>query len=277
MPRQFTAATFKRLQKQGKIGTGGFKFNKKRKASKPSRPDSTFASKVLAVINRKEETKYVAEDVLPAQAVLSTQTTPANLARILPNMSQGVGDFQRIGDQVVPVRARAMWVVNVNGVNNDFQDITINLLVLRVKGASTAAAVAATPATKLLMAGNGNFVDPDSAVFTQQQMISYVNHYKLNTDQYTKLKHFKRRFANGSYGINGVPGANATSQIAIAQPMHTFTWSWVPPKLKYNGAGDLLPTNHYPVYLIWATTNDGGAYSGRLTYSLRTELFYKDA
>jgi len=153
--------------------------------------------------------------------------------------------------------------------------------VLAVKGCGTAAAVAALPAKQLLRTGAGINCDPDAGVFNQYEFLEQVNHYPVNTEQYTVLKHFKHRFAKGSYDINGPPGTNGTTQICITPPSHTFQYSWVPPTLKYGtdptGVPTLLPTNHYPVYIMWATTNDGGPYQGLLYYGFRTDLWYKDA
>jgi len=240
--------------------------------------NSAFAMKVDAVINRHLETKYVAQDINLSVGVPSGQTTPAAFAaqQMLPALSQGAADNQRTGNSIQPTMARSYFTVHFNALNTDFTDVTLNLLILHVKGAATAAAIAQVPAGQLLRIGNGLNTDPDATVYTQPQFLEHINRYGVNPEQYTVKKWFRRRFAKGSYDINGVPGANATSQNAINQPCHTFTYKWVPPQLDYQNGLATLPTNHCPVYAIWCTANDGTTYSGQLSWGLRTEMFFKD-
>jgi len=251
-------------------------FSQKARAAFTAR-SGKVAQVVKAVLARQIETKYIAEDTVANTLVAAGTTTPANLARMLPNLAQGAGEFTRVGDRIKPVRATCTWSVHYNAANVNFQDVTVHILVLTAKGATTAAAVAQLPATNLLKIGNGNNTDPDQAVYTQTQLMEHINNYPVNEALYTVKRHFKRRFAKGSYDINGVPGANATAQIAVAQPLVNFKYSWTPPALKYNAAGNTLPSNHYPVYVIWCTTNDGGAYAGQLSYGVRCEMTFKDA
>jgi len=231
---------------------------------------------IKSVARSQMETKYVGETIIANSLVPALAVVPGNLTRILPGLAQGNADDQRIGDKVSPVRATTRWTVHFqNGVSNNLEDLQYNLLVLMVKGAKTAAAVATVGANTLLRNGQGGNTDPTG--FTQAQFIESVNHFPVNTDQFTVLKRFKHRFAKGSYDVTGVPGANATTQIAQQSPCVTFSYSWVPPSLDYNTAVDVLPTNHYPVFIHWVSVNDAGAYSGNLYYGVRTDLFYKDA
>lgn len=243
----------------------------------PPRASKGLKRTIAKVVNSQLETKYVAQDLVGGALVTSGGTTPGILLQMLPALGQGGGDFQRNGVVVQPVRASCKWVVHFNGANTNFDDMTVHLLILSVKGRQTANAVSQIVGPSLLRGGNGNYADPDPATYTQTQLMEHVNNYGINTEQYTRLKWFKKRFAKGSYGINGVPGANATSQIAVERPNVTFNYTWKPPTLKYLTGAPTLPTNHYPVYVIWATTNDGGAYSGNLSYGLRSEMFFKDA
>jgi len=223
------------------------------------------------------ETKYIAADLVLSSQVPSGQTTPGQFKQMLPPIIQGAGDNNRIGDTIKPIKARTMITVNFNQSTINFDDVEVNVLVLTAKGAHSQGAVGGLPPGQLLRVGNGTNTDPDATVYTQLQFLQHINKYHVNQEQYTLCKWFKRRFAKGSYNLNGAPGANATAQIAIAQPMHTFTYEWKPPVLRYSTPGSVLPTNHYPVYLVWCTTTDGGPYSGSLEFGTRTEIYYKDA
>lgn len=254
-----------------------------RKTASAKGGKSTFAKKVLAVVARKEETKYVANlcvepggTIQIGIPIASAVVTPANLIGLLPVLTQGVGENQRIGDRVSPVRARTTFTYYLSNTPNMF-DVTMNLLILTVKGAQTAAAVAATPAASLLKVGNGGNADPNDP--NQTNMLSIVNHYPVNTDQYTLCKWYKRRFAKGAGAINGAPGAAAEAgQIANNKSQQVIKYTWKPPTLKYDVAANNLPTNHYPVFITWATANDGSALQGTvLNYSARSELWFKDS
>jgi hypothetical protein len=241
--------------------------------------NSAFAKKVLKVVNRGEETKMVAENILtPAVAIPAAQTTPANLARIMPRLGQGTGDFQRIGDQINPLRACTYWTVFPAETTLNLYDITVNLVIVKVKGAGTDLAVAATPGTDFLRVGDGTTVDPNNP--NQESMLTLINRYPVNTERYTVLKHFRHRFCKGPNSINGAVGAagnNNPPTAGPANPTHVFKYSWTPPSLKYDNGAATLPTNHYPVYLIWATANDASAYVGNVKFAVRSEMYFKDA
>jgi len=260
-----------------KTGKKGFKPRGKSSTAK-AKVSAPLRKAIKAVAKSQLETKYVGEQVWNNQLVAAGASVPGNLNRMLAQVAVGTGDNQRIGDRIEPTRATTRWTVHFqNGVSNNFEDLQYNLLVLQVKGAKTGGALANIPANTLLRNGTGGNVDPAIGAFTQIQFIEEVNNFPVNTDQYTVLKHFKHRFAKGSYDVTGVPGANASTQCAIQSPCVTFTYSWKPPTLDYNNTVDTLPTNHYPVFIHWVSVNDGGAYSGNLYYGCRTDLFYKDA
>lgn len=253
----------------------GFMPRKKTAKPKVSRP---LRAAIKAVAKSQMETKYSGEEVWANQLVQAGASVPANLNRMLPQVAVGTGDNQRVGDRIEPVRAVTRWTVHFqNGVSTNFEDLQYNLLVLAVKGAKNGATVGATPINTLLRNGAGGNLDPTVGAFTQAQFIENINHLPVNTDQFTVLKHFKHRFAKGSYDITGVPGVNASTQTSIQAPCVTFTYSWKPPTLDYNNTVDTLPTNHYPVFIHWVSVNDAGAYSGNLYYGMRTDLYYKDA
>lgn len=240
---------------------------------------TAFAKKVLSVVSKKEETKYVADNILtPGVAVPGAQTTPANFARMIPRLSQGVGDFQRIGDKINPTRARTFWTVFPAETTLNLYDITLNLVIVKVKGAGTDTAVASIPGTDFLRVGDGTTVDPNNP--SQEAMLTLINHYPVNTERYTVLKHFRHRFCKGPNSINGAVGAggnNASPTAGTPNPVKVFSYSWKPPALMYDNGPAVLPTNHYPTYLIWATANDSSAYVGNLKFAVRSEIYFKDA
>lgn len=236
--------------------------------------NSAFEKKVMRVVNRRSETKYAASVPALGVALASAQTTPANFLGILPFVGQGVSECQRIGDVIQPKFARATWTYYLSNTPNMF-DVTLHLVIVMVKGASSAATVAAVPAGSLLKVGTGVNADPNDP--NQTNMLSVVNHYPINTDQYTLCKWYKRRFAKGPGAINGAPAAAEAGQIANTASQQVIKYSWKPPTLKYDSSAAGFPQNHYPVFVTWATANDGSALQGTiLNYSCRSEIFFKD-
>ena len=280
MPRNFPGTTATTLagaraqMRAKKSSTKGLVKKAIRKAA-----NSAFAKKVLKVVKRGEETKMVAENILtPAVFVPGAQTTPANLARCLPRLTQGTGDFQRVGDQIQPMFARTYWTIFPDPGITQLYDVTLNLAIVKVKGAGTDVTVAAIPGADFLRVGDGTNVDPNAV--GQEQMLTLVNRYPINTERYTVLKHFRHRFAKGANGINGGVGAatnNSPPTAGAAPPCKVFALKWKPPTLHYDNGAANLPTNHYPVYLIWASCNDASQIVPVLKYAVRSEMYFKDA
>ena len=238
---------------------------------------SIFAKKVLAVVNQKEETKYSGEWTGSALIIQPSVVVPGNLYRAIARTTQGNGDNQRIGDSIQPTRARVLFSVGFNTNSAYLVDQIVNIYLLRVKGATTPATVAAVPAHTLLKVGDGTNRDADEP--NQQLMVNELNRLPINTDQFTVMKHFRFRMAKGLGFPNsaGPPGAGDTSTTITHQPIKYLSYSYKPPTLKYNEAGDTLPTNHYPVWCAWVTNVDGSTSQAQVNISVRAELYFKDA
>lgn len=69
------------------------------KRAKRAKPTGAFKKKVLAVIRTQAETKQVFHSIV-AEPFNSSPNSTADAKRLLPNINYGVGDYQRIGDQV---------------------------------------------------------------------------------------------------------------------------------------------------------------------------------
>lgn len=241
---------------------------------------------IQKVINRGEETKYVAENIQAAPAnVPDGQITVAGVdcQRMIPHLTQGVDDFQRIGNKIKPIRCKTQWNINISNPFARLIDVTVHLVVFRVKGASTDTAVASIPGGDFLTVGDGTNVDPRGPTaappITSVNMLNFVNNYKVNRERYSLLKWFKIQFKKGPNDANGAVGvANAPPTVLGAKLHRRITYSWRPPGLRYDNNAANLPTNHYPVYMIWATPNDGTDLpAGCLGYTTRSEMFFKDS
>ena len=146
------------IKLKGKAKKGGFK---------PKTKKAPLVSAITKIVKRvdaqQQETKFVAELVVPATPLPNTVTTPANLYRMLPQLAQGNEDNERIGLSIDPVYARTVFTFFFNGTSSAAswtQDKIVNLLILKVKGHDSTAGLPSTPAGALLRIGNSQFTDP---------------------------------------------------------------------------------------------------------------------
>jgi len=224
-----------------------------------------------------QETKYVAETIQQALVVGQASATPAGFLRLIPNLAQGVQDNQRIGDKISPTRLVNRFIFNFPSDLQNNQDIIVNLWIVKAKGASNQGALAGILPAQFLRVGNGNNADPVDG--NQPNMLQVVSTYPLNTEQYTKLKHYRFRMRRGI----GLPtNTNTASEIAPTgvgrtDMFKTITYSCKAPPFKYSSAGFTTPSNFYPVALVYATNVDGSAYGDTLRMSINSQLYFKDA
>jgi len=243
-----------------------------RKATK-----TAFAKKVLAVVSKKEETKYVSQQLQQQVAMGQALVTPAGLFNCLTPVGQGVGDHQRIGEKIQPVKACVDFSFNWTAEQSNNQDVIVNLWVVIAKGANSRVALPNVPVGQFLQVGDGTNRDPDDP--NQPLMLTQVAHMPLNKEQYTRLKHyrFRMRRGTGAQANQGPATIIAPTGVPAKEDQKYIRYTWTPPTLKYNTAADQFPTSHYPVYGYYVTNADGTAYGDTLHISTRTHLWYKDA
>lgn len=244
-----------------------------RKATK-----SAFAKKVLAVVKRNEETKYRA--VIGQQSYIIGQalSTPAGLQKMLAPVAQGVGDFQRIGEKIQPVKARVDFTFNWTNDNQNNQDVVVNLWIVTIKGYNNYSAYATAPTKQFVRVGDGTNRDLDDP--DQPMMLQEWAHAPLNTDQYTLLKHYRFRMRKGTGNqANDAPavGIIAPTGTTAGEDQRYISYSWTPPTLNYDDNAVNQPTSHWPLYGCYATNADGSAYGDTLQISSRLHLWFKDA
>ena len=116
----------------------------RRRGRKP-KASTTFAKKVLAVVAKKEETKYVAQQLQQVVPMGQALITPAGFFNCLTPVTQGVGDFQRIGEKIQPVKACVDFSFNWTNDQSNNQDCIVNLWVVIAKGANSRVALPSVP------------------------------------------------------------------------------------------------------------------------------------
>lgn len=235
-----------------------------------------FAKKVLAVVQRSEETKYVAQQLQQVVPMGQALITPAGFFNCLPSLTVGTGDYQRIGERIQPVRAAVDFSFNWTNDQSNNQDVVVNLWIVKAKGADSRVALPSVPIGQFLQVGNGTNRDPDDP--NQPLMLNQVNHMPLNRDQYTLCKHyrFRMRRGTGAQANQGPATIVAPTGVTAKEDQRFIRYSWKPPTLKYDNL-DPFPTSHYPVYGYYVQNADGSAYGDTLHISSRVHLWFKDA
>lgn len=253
---------------------------------------TNILSAVRAAVNYGKEIKYVAQQDDPTTLTLGIATSYAsgNLHEMVPQVTQGVGEHQRIGDRITPVRAKVhftFWMRNSLSHNVDVPcNVEIILMCLKVKGASNQTALTNFPAGTLLRTGNGNNNDPTGSA---TNILQVNNVQPVNPDNFTLLRKYRIRliknFGVQNWADTSPPVSEATEASPNISSSHSIvkrTFSWKPPTLKYDNGTSTLPTNHYPIWLAWATTSDGSALpadaNGNLCQvGVRYEMYFRDA
>jgi len=248
--------------------------------SRPKKAKGSFAQRVLAIVSRKEETKYVSQQLQQQVPMGQALITPAGFFNCLTPVGQAAGivsNNTRIGDKIQPVRAAVDFTFNWTPDNSNNQDVIVNLVIVWAKGANSRVALPQVPIGEFLQVGNGTNRDPDDP--NQPLMLAQVNHMPLNRDQYTALKHyrFRMRRGTGAQANQGPATIIAPTGVPAKEDQKYIRYSWKPPSLSYNTSADQFPTSHYPVYGYWVTNADGSAYGDTLHISTRTHLWFKDA
>lgn len=236
-----------------------------------------FAKRVLAVVARKEETKYVSQQLQQTVAMGQALVTPAGLFNCLTPVLQGVGDYQRIGERIQPVKARTDFTFHWTNEQSNNQDVIVNLWIVKARGADSRVALPTVPVGTFLNVGNGANRDPDDP--NQPLMLSQVQHMPLNKDQWVLCKHyrFRMRRGTGAQANQGPATIVAPTGTTAKEDFRMISYKWKPPTLKYNTSADQFPTSHYPVYGYYVTNADGSAYGDTLHLSTRNHLWFKDA
>lgn len=267
-----------RKNRKAKSGTRRVRAVVKKAVTKATK--SIFAKKVLAVVNKNEETKYVSQQLQQFVPMGQALITPAGFFNCLTPVTQAAGassSYQRVGDKIQPVKGAVDFSFNWTNEQSNNQDCIVNLWIVMAKGANSRIALPSVPVGEFLVVGNGTNRDPDDA--NQPLMLNQINHMPLNKDQYTQLRHyrFRMRRGTGAQANQGPATIVAPTGVPASEDQRYIRYTWKPPTLKYNTSADTFPTSHYPVYGYYVTNADGSAYGDTLHISTRTHLWFKDA
>jgi len=258
------------------------------KSKRPARkPASTVAKVVKSVIKqqiqREIETKYIGYNQATSYPLTQNSgTLPSILNYVLPNLAQGVGDNDRIGDKIHPIKLRGFFTFYFNPTvtTTGNAEVYVNLMVLTSKTAKSYSLTASLTSPGLLKSGFDTVVDPGNvggAAPTTLYNNSYLDHYPVDTDNWNVL-HRERFLMRKNTGIasnnnTGYPNTYGTS--AVCKQINIP----VPARIQYSVGSFVEPTNYAPVWLAWMTSADGAQLDANteVLCGTRFDMFFKDA
>jgi len=254
-------------------------------AKRNARPARNRATEIKKVVQGLQETKlkigaptnYNSGTTLEDFTQFSTAITgTSELYNLIPPVTIGDDDYQRIGNQIQPTKLYVKVQCALGALASS--SVYVDFWFLHSKNIKDARQTAQIPIQKLLNDGNGQNVPYDGT--------SYTAMLPLNKSEFTIIKH-KRILLKKPYGdpqgLYSGAGAPPASVYSLAANTKTFTITIpLPTKLLYEQRTDYVPTNTFPFMAVGFTAADqfgGSALTPTLPIYVQaqSQLYYKDA
>lgn len=253
---------------------------------------SGLSSMVRSIVQRSQETKYVANAYTPSDSVNplpSIWYTKPNIPLVgdcfpaIPQMTQGPDDFQRIGNTVRPTSLAVSLKIGFNALDLSANELIGVIYYGTAKGLRTWDGGNTIPTVRFLDNGDGTNVawggvrntltcPIDSRILTAKRIT-----FKLSKTQ---------GLQNGDVNPAGAQGGFATS---YGSSQKNFLLKYkVPSVLTYQDKNDIYPQNFAPFYAIGFCHSDGSPFvaadvpsedrsTGLVNVNAKCHLHYKDA
>jgi len=253
-----------------------------------------LAKLVKKIVRRQEETKYVSQyvqlpdgsSILRWNAItgsIPTFTSAINstteLYAAIPQVAQGVGSFQRIGDKISPVRCRLdlMAFIGDYNIGNTF-DITVHVFVVSCKAVKFLLNTSAIPINTLLNQGDGTDVGFDGTL-QNTQLPANTHEFTVHSHQAIHMNKADG-YTNGALDSMGTPNRD-TQGGALGLYRRSITVP-LPKVLTYNQDADLYPVNAAPVLCVGWVRNDSEGHNAPsstryVSLCARTHMWFKDS
>lgn len=230
-------------------------------------------SAIRKIAGPAEEVKYIAKSWPQQQALVSVNTTAgANLYPMIPQVQQGVGAADRLGNTINPKGIRthfAMWFPSATLMTTNIYVRLICVSSREIKDYNQATALVGG---NLFLDGTGSVQDitggtyNDNLVKNQFLPInkkSWIVHHD-------KVLHFARNY--GFTNNDTTAGRDPTSYPPL---YHRITLD-TPHKaaLKYDKPADTTANNFAPFWTAYAWTADGGNTTTDVYVDTRSDLYF---
>jgi len=243
---------------------------------------ATQKAEVKAIVASPLETKYVSNALVSG----NTGATPLDVWTgftsgitgtgecypAIPKTIQGVGDYTRIGDSLMPIKVRVNLDITGSDPTDDHSyDRTVYVFLLQPITVKALANYTAIPITQLLSTGsNSGSVSFDGTALRSQ--------YPVNHQQFRLLKKKVIRLTKSLGLVDGdaISGLPTPSRSYAKVVMDVK----VPSKLKYENGNQVYPTNTAPIVVIgWHDNEATSAAPSAAAVQVigTTHMWYKDA
>lgn len=245
-------------------------------------PTKALTAAVNKIVNKKAETKLAISPPINFNTnttlfdfeAFSTAITSTNeLYMLIPEVPQGQGDYQRIGNVIQPTSLTTK--VNISAVNRTPSSINIyaHIFFLTSKQVKDWKLTNSVLTAQMLDAGDGTNVPFDGT--------SYTAMLPINKSQYNVIAHKKILLSKGANNPNNI--YNNDEEPSADTFRYTATFSQkipLPKKLLYADASQQYPTNAFPFMCCGFTAADNQGQTALSSLILRVQaqshLYYKD-
>lgn len=237
------------------------------------------------MIRGSEETKYLSQNLQTPNggSILGTFTnftsgitSTGELYACIPQVYQGTGDYQRIGNQISPSSAYVDLTMDCGTADSlTNYDITVHVFVLNSVSVKSLANYTAMPIGELLNNGDGTNVGFDGTAIAEM--------LPVNTESFRVQQHKKVRLVKGFGYYQSSAGVTAGTFDGIISPsthMRRMRLKVKLPKvLKYDNDSASYPTNAAPVLCIGFVDNRprDAASLGGVSVIAKAHMRFKDA
>lgn len=255
------------------------KFRRAANAAKYRR--KPFNERVKSVILRAQETKFVVRP--PANfntnftlqdftAFTSGITSTNEIYGIIPDISQGDDDFQRIGNTIQPTKLTVKVNLAINATNS--QSVYADVYFLTSKTVKDQTLTNGILTAQLMNVGDGTNAPYDGT--------SYTAMLPINKSEFTVLAHKRVLLQKGSGDPNtALSGAGLASTNTFAYTKSFSQNIKLPAKLTYEDSARVQPSNSFPFMVVGFCGTDVNGnlapITARVFVQAQSHLYYKDA
>lgn len=245
---------------------------------------STFAKRVMAVVNRTEETKYVANahDANGNPLTPLFNPTPnidvvGKFYPALPRLGQGTDDYQRIGNKIAPKSLAVSLKVSMNAVDLSANAIMVAIYYGTSRTEKTWQAANPLPTAAILDDGDGT-----NSVFAGDRFdLTKPLDRKLVNARRIVFRLSKTAGLQNWDAVPGQPQGNNSTSNGISEKNVLLKFR-VPKSLVYQQATASYPSNYAPWYAIGFCHTDGSpidlaADAELVSVTPQVHMYFKDA
>lgn len=236
------------------------------------------------LLNKAIQTKYIEGQIRTTDYIVSSVnldafvpfsaaiTSTRELYAVIPQLSEGTGQQNRVGDEISPTKA----FIKLNITPQSWEDagsydFTAHIFLISSKSVKFEENLSAVPIQLLLDNGAGG-----GAPFNGDNLVAL---HKINTEAFTVHKYKKLRLVKG---IGLTQGTLGSGQVCPQRPQWNQLTMKVPlpKKLKYVTNAQTYPSNAAPFLCIGFTRNDTNPTvpsNYGISVQGRCYMYYKDA